>query len=66
MSGKINTTPVTLEKLAAKTGRSIEEIEGYFQEECGGYDRYVELCKDPRGLELFLLRLVKEFKDKKR
>lgn len=63
MSGKINTTPATLEEIAANSGASIEEIESFFQEECGGYERYLELCKDPKGLELFLMRLAEEYKD---
>ena len=60
MSDDINTTPMTREQMAAVTGSSIEEVERYLEEACGGYGCYVEMCKDPKGLELLLKRLVEE------
>lgn len=60
MSDDINTTPMTIEQMAAAAGSSIEAVERYLEEACGGYDRYVEICKDPKGLELLLKRLVEE------
>lgn len=60
----LNTTPLTMEQLAELSGASIESVKSFFESEFGGYDRYVETCKDPKGLELSLKRLIEEYGDR--
>ena len=51
MSSIENWEPITIEALAKSSGVDADIIESYFDEEFGGYDNYVQMCKDKSLLE---------------
>ena len=58
--GMLNTTPATREQISEALGLPLESVDRFFEENFGSYQNYVEICKDPRGLELCLRRMWEE------